>query len=204
MCSPPPSSSRYTGAACESCLASFYPTASRACIPQYIAGRTIFTPIDPQQPELRPWALVVAALLAASLLITMCVTLWNWLVRGIPPKTQLDTVLRKFRALVPVSWSRRAKGLLARRAAAVSARLLEGGSLAQLVLPGGGSKAHKEERVSLLMEVSEPQGSHKGGLVGQWVGYCVCHYMVHVGHRATIVHVLHTVVQCSTSEVHSY
>jgi hypothetical protein len=97
---------------------------------------------------------------------TICITLWKWLVRGVLPKTQLDTVLRKIRALMPVSWSSRAKGLLAHRAAAVSGRLLQGGSLADLVLHGGSGKAHKEERVSLLMEVSKgvarvPEGCRK-------------------------------------------
>jgi hypothetical protein len=134
------------------CQASFWPTPNKLCIPQYIAGRTIFS-LDPP-PPVRIWALVIAALLALSLLAVIAVTLYNWLVRGVPPKTQLHTAMRKLRALVPVGWSRRAKEVLSKRAAAISAKF-KLPLPADELLAGGHIKAHKKERLSLLAEVRE-------------------------------------------------
>jgi hypothetical protein len=119
------------------------------CVPQYISGRNIFSTQD-SPAAIRPWALVLGAILAVSLLLVVCVTLWKWLVRGAPPQTQLATVLRKLRALVPVGLGRRAKEVLRRSAAAVSVKLQ---LPPELQLPGGGIKAHKEERLSLLGQV---------------------------------------------------
>jgi hypothetical protein len=119
-------------------------------MPQYIAGRNLFSIDGPQQP-MRPWALAIAAILAVSLLIIVAVVLWKWLVHGVPPQTQLRTVLRKIRALVPVGLGRRAKEVIRRNAAAISVKLKLPD---ELHLPGGGIKAHKEERHSLLAEVS--------------------------------------------------
>jgi hypothetical protein len=119
-------------------------------MPQYIAGRDLFSRNDPHQP-VRPWALAIAAILAVWLLVVVIVVLWKWLVRGVPPQTQLRTALRKIRALVLVGLSRRAKEVIKRNAAAISVKL----KLPDEVhLPGRGIKAHKEERHSLLAEVS--------------------------------------------------
>jgi hypothetical protein len=91
----------------------------------------------------------------------MCVSMWAWLVRGVPPKAQLhtalrklDTVMRKLRACVPVSWSRRTKAAV-RRVVAISGSVL---LQEELAVSGGlvslkPSKAHKEERLSLLAQV---------------------------------------------------
>jgi len=139
---------RYTGAACEFCLASFYPS-SRSCTPQYISGRTIFDPVETSQ-AITGWALtllIMGALLAAVVLATMAWTLWQWLVHGVPPKTQLNTALRKARACWPVAPG----AAIARRVAAVSKKLHLGDDIDR---PSGGIKAHKEERTSLLWEVS--------------------------------------------------
>ena len=95
----------------------------------------------------------MAALLALSLLASMAVVTWHWLVRGVPPKAQVHTALRKLRALVPVGWGRGVRQVLSRRAAAISAKLKL--PLAVEELPLGHIKAHKEERVSLLAEVSQ-------------------------------------------------
>jgi hypothetical protein len=118
-------------------------------MPQYIAGRNLFS-VDGPQPPKRPWALAIAAILAVSLLIIAAGVLWKWLVRGVPPQTQLRTALRKIRALVPVGLGRRAKEVIKRNAAAISVKLKLPD---ELHLPGGGIKAHKEERHSLLAEV---------------------------------------------------
>jgi hypothetical protein len=91
---------RYTGAACEFCLASFYPTAARSCIPQYISGKNIFDPVE-TEPPLSGWAValvIIAGLVAVAILVGMAVTLRNWLVHGVPPKTQLETARKRLRA----------------------------------------------------------------------------------------------------------
>lgn len=118
-------------------------------MPQYIAGGNLFSAAEPQ-PAIRPWALVSAAILGITLLSVSGVILWKWLVRGIPPSTQLRTAMRKIRALVPVGLGRRAKEAFKRTAAAASVKLK---LPEELHLPGGGIKAHKEERLSLLAEV---------------------------------------------------
>lgn len=118
-------------------------------MPQYIAGSNLFISAE-TQPAVRPWALAVAAILGITLLTVTGVILWNWLVRGVPPSTQLHTAMRKIRALVPVGLGRRAKEAFKRTAAAASVKLK---LPAELHLPGGGIKAHKEERLSLLAEV---------------------------------------------------
>lgn len=129
-------------------------------MPQYIAGRSLFSMDGPQQ-LIRPWALAAAAILAVSLVVIVAVVLWKWWVRGVPPHTQLRTALRKIRALVPVGLGRRAKEVIKRNAAAISVKLKLPD---ELHLPGGGIKAHKEERHSLLAEVK-----HWVQLLDDWV-----------------------------------
>jgi len=148
---------RYTGAACESCLASFYPS-SRSCTPQYISGRTIFDPVETSQ-ALTGWALallIMGTLLAAVVLATMAWALWQWLVQGVPPKTQLNTALGKGGALLQHWWRAVAsESRRSRMAAAVGKKyLLED----QLEMTGSGALKHKGDG-PVVQEVSQMQGA---------------------------------------------
>jgi hypothetical protein len=136
---------RYTGVACEFCLASFYPTAARVCVPQYISGRNIFDPIE-TDPPLSGWALalvIIAALIAACILVGAAVTAWNWLVHGVPPKTQLATARKLLRSWWEARVLVRVRALLRRvrgpagKQAGVSKKYLLGDAV-ELTAAGGG------------------------------------------------------------------
>lgn len=135
---------RYTGAACEICIASFYPTAARVCIPQFISGRNIFDPIE-TDPPLSGWALalvIIAALVTTCILVGAAVTAWKWLLHGVPPKTQLATAHKMLRGWWVAHVLVRVKVLLRRvrgpggKQAAVSKKDLLGDAV-ELTAAGG-------------------------------------------------------------------
>lgn len=138
---------RYTGAACDMCQASFWPTVSRICIPQWISGKNIFDPIE-TEPALSAWAIaliVIAALIAAAIMVGMAFTLYNWLVRGVPPKTTLSKAQHKVQGWWSVHVVARCRALLRRgrspaaKPGAVSKKYLLGDGVE--LTAGGGLKS---------------------------------------------------------------
>jgi hypothetical protein len=86
VCCPMGARRRYTGAACEACLAGFAPH-SRRCVPQYIAGFSTFDGTGTRRLS----AVAVALVVIGSVLAALCVpatahTAWCWLVHGTRPK----------------------------------------------------------------------------------------------------------------------
>lgn len=92
---------RYTGDACDQCLASYWPHSGQ-CLPQYISGRNIFDPITLQGDEQFAGLvfLILAAVAGAAVVASGVWVLWRWLVLGRPPKPglALHRLLRAIRA----------------------------------------------------------------------------------------------------------
>lgn len=83
---------RYTGAACDQCVAGFYPHASQ-CVPQYINGRNIFDKVVDVEQQQKKFAgtifLVIGGIAAACALASLAWVLYRWLVLGQAPKVAL-------------------------------------------------------------------------------------------------------------------
>lgn len=83
---------RYTGNACEQCVAGFYPHASW-CVPQFITGRTIFDRFVDEEQQQKKFAgtifLVIGGIAAACALASLSWVLYRWLVLGHTPKAAL-------------------------------------------------------------------------------------------------------------------
>lgn len=169
---------RYTGAACEFCLASFYPTAARSCIPQYISGKNIFDPIE-TEPPLSGWALalvILAGLVALTILVGMGVTLWTWLLHGVQPKTQLETARKRLRAWWEARMLVRARAVLRRFRAAKHAAAGKKYEVGDQVELAGGLKSKKPfhsegGNVEVRAEIGNMLVLHHGASTQQQLGW---------------------------------
>jgi hypothetical protein len=98
------------------------------------------------EPPLSGWALalvIIAGLVAVTILVGMAVTLWNWLVHGVPPKTQLGTARKRLRAWWEARVLVRARALLRRLRAGKQAAAGKKYEVGDQVELAGGLKSKK-------------------------------------------------------------